>query len=278
VSFVWNSNQYEYRSGVWRCLSQAHRAHFDQFMREYQIVREAEGRRFTPDQLRRLPYGLQGDWAWAWNIRATGFEALLRHVVKPLAQAHPVLRILDLGAGPGWLAHRLAQRGWHAAAVDLLDNDWDGVAACQHYRVPVLPVQAAYDQLPFESRSIELVVYNASFHYAESFATVLAEGLRVLAPGGRLVILDSPLYPSAQTGQQMVAEREEDFLKRFGFRSDALKSQGFLTYSDLEQLGQKFGLRWRFYDPDYSLGWRLRPLRARLRGRRPPAQFRLIVA
>jgi hypothetical protein len=101
--------------------------------------------------------------------------------------------------------------------------------------------------------------------------------LRVLKPDGRLVILDSPVYQNAASGRQMVREREELYQKQYGFASNALASQNFLTFAQLAQLGQSCSLRWASFHPFYGWGWEIRPLKARLLQRREPAQFRVIV-
>ncbi|MBI3977923.1 MAG: hypothetical protein HY331_07045 [Chloroflexi bacterium] len=75
----------------------------------------------------------------------------------------------------------------------------------------------------------------------------------------------------------MVAEGQDAFRQQYGFASDAVPSRGFLTWADLEYLAGSFGLHWRHYRPIYGLRWQLRPIAARLRGRREPATFAVIV-
>lgn len=74
----------------------------------------------------------------------------------------------------------------------------------------------------------------------------------------------------------MVQERELAFLQRFGLRSNRLPSQNFLTYASLAELGKILGIRWRFLTPFYGFRWLLKPLIAKLGGRREPAKFHLI--
>ena len=44
-------------------------------------------------------------------------------------------------------------------------------------------------------------------------------------PEGEIVIMDSPLYRDPASGLAMVAEREEHFERRYGFRSDSIASE-----------------------------------------------------
>ena len=75
----------------------------------------------------------------------------------------------------------------------------------------------------------------------------------------------------------MVQERKADFLTRYGFASDSLQSENFLTYTRMRELGKAHGVHWRHIRPFYGLRWTLRPLSAFLRRGREPAQFGLWV-
>ncbi|HWQ13627.1 MAG TPA: class I SAM-dependent methyltransferase [Roseiflexaceae bacterium] len=270
---------YRRTGGIWRLLLPERAAYFARFVAEYEAVRRAEGRGAEgPDYYRALPFAdLSGRFREDWRIRARSFEALLRYVVAPLERGGR-LRVLDLGAGCGWLAYRLAQRGHAAAAADLLTGERDGLGAFVHYDAPFLPVQAEFERLPLASGQLGLVVVNAALHYATDYAVVLREALRLLRPGGVLAVMDTPVYHDASSGAQMVRERGDAFERRYGFRGEALPCENYLSYRRLEELAAELGVRWRIFRPRHGLRWALRPLRARLRGRREPASFPLLVA
>jgi hypothetical protein len=75
----------------------------------------------------------------------------------------------------------------------------------------------------------------------------------------------------------MVQERESQFVKQYGFPSNALPSENFLTYQRLADLAAGQQLRMQIITPNYGIAWLLRPLKARLFGQREPARFHLIV-
>jgi SAM-dependent methyltransferase len=274
-------HEYWRLDGIWRMLAPERAARFAQFMRDYESVRVREQRGSNDAAYyRALPYAVTGRWSADWAIRAQSYEALIHHVLEPVeAETHGANTILDLGAGNGWLSNRLVQRpGRHfVAAVDLQTNALDGLGAHLHYDTDFVPVQAEFEHLPFADGQFDLVIFNASLHYSEDYESTLREALRVVKQGGAVVILDTPVYRSAASGQRMMAERQQQFEQTYGFRSDALRTEGYLTHDRLAALGESLGVRWRLIRPRYGLRWMLRRVIGRIRTRREPAEFRLIV-
>ena len=257
-------------NGVWRFLLTERESHYARFIADYEKVRRFEGR-FSAEAsyYRALPFqDLSGRFSKDWKIRAASFGAL-----KKMLPANST--VLDLGAGNGWLSNQLTLTGHTVCAVDLLVNAEDGLGAWKYYESTFTPIQAEFVALPIHDSSVDVVIFNASLHYAENYEQTLGEGLRVLYPNGMLVIMDSPVYQAAESGQRMVAERKQQFLARYGFASDAIQSEGFLTYERMQALGQSLGIRWQHILPFYGLRWALKPLVAQLRGGREPAQFGL---
>lgn len=264
---------------IWRMLTPERAAHFEQFIQDYETVRQGEGRGAEdPEYYRNLPeVDLTGRFAGDWAIRATSFRALIDGIVEPLERVRPrPLNILDLGAGNGWLSNRLASRGHRLTAVDLQTNAADGLGAHIHYETDFTPVQAEFDRLPFVSGQFDLIVFNGSLHYSTDCLVTLGEALRASRPDGILAILDTPVYQNPASGKAMVQEREEAFTRQYGFASNAIPSENFLTYRRLEDLAALLGLEWRYIKPNYGLRWRLRPWKAKLRRSREPATFMLI--
>lgn len=268
------------KNGIWRFLLPEREAHFQDFIKEYETIRRAEGRGAQdPSFYRALPFeDLSGQFQGDWRIRARSYRVLLKRVLPPMEkEVSQPLKVLDLGAGNGWLSNRLTMHGHHLAAVDLAVNQFDGLGAHRNYHTNFTPVQAEFDRLPFHTDDADLVIFNAAFHYATSYLDTLKESLRVLRRGGQVVIMDTPIYHHPESGEQMVREREAQFEAQFGFPSNALPSENFLTYRRLDSLADKLKLRCSTFTPFYGLRWILRPWIARLRGNREPAKFHIIV-
>ncbi len=270
---------FQRRDGIWHMLLPDRASELERFISEYETVRLAEGRGADdPAYYRNLPYIDRSDpFAADWRIRATSYQALVSSIIEPLERTrNRPLAILDLGAGNGWLSNRIAQRRHRVAAIDLLTNPRDGLGAHRRYETEFTPIQAEFDHLPLASDQADLVIFNASIHYATSYELTLSEALRILRPGGILTIIDSPVYHDPTSGQTMVDEREASFRQRFGFASDALPSENYLTFDRLDDLSLTLGIEWRTVEPFYGLRWSLRPWKARLRRSREPAKFLVI--
>ena len=219
--------------GIWQSLPEERASYFDQFIRDYETIRQHEGRASHKAEFyEALPFeDLSGRYSADWHIRAVSFNALLERIVKPLeTQLRRPLIVLDLGAGNGWLSNRLAQRGHSVAAIDLLTNTTDGLGAHRHYRATFTPIQAEFDHLPLAPRQADLIVFNGSLHFSTNFEATLNEAQRVLRPDGALVIMDSRIYRESECGRAMVREREAHFAREVGFPSNALPMENYLTF------------------------------------------------
>ena len=60
----------------------------------------------------------------------------------------------------------------------------------------------------------------------------------MLSTQGRIVIMDSPVYRRGESGRTNGGrEREAQFKEKYGFASDNLRSENYLTYARLKELG-----------------------------------------
>jgi SAM-dependent methyltransferase len=278
---------YANSSGIWRFLPDERLARYERFLREYGVVRQDQGwGRPEAAYFLALPRVATDDpQRQIWRRRGESHSLLFARIIEPQAarQGRP-LSILDLGAGNGWLAYRLTEHGHQVAAIDLSLDPLDGLGAHVWYRSAVeragrplfTPIQAEFDRLPLPDSSADVALFNASLHYSTDYAVTLREALRVLSPEGIVVIMDSPVYRQATSGEQMVREREAAFERSHGFRSDSISSENFLTTSRLAALAQDLDLRWQMYAGSNSVS-RLKGQWRRYRGLRELATMPLIV-
>jgi SAM-dependent methyltransferase len=262
---------YERRDGIWRFLTATRQSSLAPFATQYRIVREREGYRLaSPDFYRRLPSVASGDpHAAEWRIRRESCAHLDREVLE----GRDELRILDLGAGSGWLSNRLASRGHHAVAVDMLDDQADGLGAAHHYTNEFVAVQADFEALPFVPGQFDVAVFNGSLHYARNVASALDHARRMLAADGRLVVMDSPLFHSDRDGCAMLDDKYRRFRSEYKLQAIVQPGAGYLTFTALAAVAERWKANAQFVPTRGPIGWRVRRHFSRIRLRRAPAAF-----
>jgi SAM-dependent methyltransferase len=270
---------------IWLALPPERQAYYQRFLHDYELVRKAEGRGSDDAQFyRSLPFRDRTRRnSWQWSIRARTYRYIERKILPVLRNvACGPLAVLDLGAGNGWLSYQLARLGHCPVAVDLQCNAFDGLGAAAHYDLVLLKAfprfQAEFDRLPFADAQFDCAIFNASFHYSESYDRTLGEAIRCLRPGGMVIIADSPYYHREASGLQMLEERRRTFRKSFGLDSNHLASCEYLTRDRLLVLEARHGLHWTHHRVWYGINWACRPLVARLSGKREPSKFRIYTA
>ncbi len=238
------------------------------FVEEYRRIRREEGRGSDDrEYYLRLPDGdFDGVRGSEWRERKRSLRWLERHLDR---RRRNDLTVVDAGSGNCWLSHRLAVRGACVIAVDVDDDDYDGLGAGRHYlgsgMPPFLRICSGFESLPLRSASIDLLVYNGSLHYAEDLFAVIAEGVRTLRPEGEIVIMDSPLYRNRTDGDSMVAERGGPV------------RGGYLLHDELRRVADRLGLGIRLHRRSRSPAHLLRRLVWRIRLGREPASMPWIV-
>jgi len=266
--------------GIWRAVLPGRANQIAASLSAYEAVRETEGRwSEDPQFYRQLPWkDTTGRFASQWEIRARSFDFVREQMLPNCAKNFEKqrLHVLDLGAGNCWMSYRLALFGHLPVAVDIGAGRKDGLGAARHYEKVLRNLfprfQAEMHCLPFADRQFDVAIYNASFHYAQDYEGTLREAVRVLRPGGTILIVDSPTYSREADGEAMKREKAAEFTRRFGTDSGGMGGQEYLTPDRLARL-ERVGIRWRRYSPWYGWRWAIRPLTASFTGRRRPSRF-----
>lgn len=269
--------QYERRGGILRFIETSRLQAAWPFLEQYRTVRRADGHgNGLVERFRQLPIVSPRDPnASEWQIRRESFETFLRRVC---GNGVSTLRVLDVGAGNGWFSHRLATLGAHAVALDLDDDDRDGLGVAVRSATGATLVQADFDALPFAPRQFDVVVLNASLHYAPDPDRTLAGADRLVAPEGALVVMDSPMFVRPEDGEAMVQRQARALGSAHGISQMIRPGVGYLTFTGLREFAARHGRKAQFLRSDGSLASRIRRSLARQRLGRPAAAFGVWVA
>ncbi len=118
-----------------------------------------------------------------------------RTVLEALA-LRPAERVLDIGCGPGYLAAEMAAAVGAGGLVHGIDAS-PGMLEVARRRsraagsAPVELAQGDATSLPFPDAVFDAAVSTQVYEYVADMPGALAEARRVLAPGGRLLVLDT---------------------------------------------------------------------------------------
>jgi SAM-dependent methyltransferase len=103
-------------------------------------------------------------------------------------------RVLDIGSGPGLLAHEMAAIVGHKGGVSGIDTS-EPMLEMSRKRCAAQPWvefrRADATQLPYPDNSFDVAVSTQVYEYVPDIPAALAELHRVLRPGGRAVIVDT---------------------------------------------------------------------------------------
>ena len=115
-----------------------------------------------------------------------------KSLAEALLRLMPPLTIADLGAGEGAFALLLAARAKRVIAVDSSARmiDVGREQAARHGVKNVEYRQGDMEEVPIGNGEVDLVFFSQSLHHALHPERALAEAARILAPGGRAVVLD----------------------------------------------------------------------------------------
>jgi len=132
--------------------------------------------------------------------------------------AGPIGRVLDIGTGTGRMLQLLADRADRAVGLDA-SHSMLSVARANLERVDARNVELRQGDVyspPFDGGSFDLVVIHQVLHYLDDPLRALRQAARLVAPGGRLLVVD-------------FAPHSHDFLRaaahrRLGFSHEQLSA------------------------------------------------------
>jgi ubiquinone/menaquinone biosynthesis C-methylase UbiE len=198
-----------------------------------------------------------------WDRRAAHFDEDFGHSIRTPAERAAWDRILDLvlparggvdaldaGCGTGFLTFELAARGHHVTGVDFAPSmiaEARGKAAA--LGVSVRFEEADAEQLPFPPARFDLVVSRHLLWTLPHPEAAIDEWIRVLRPGGRLVVVDGQFDAGAAAAPPGSARSSAEYAAV----GDQLPFLGGRSKEPIEALFKAHGLVQVSGDPLFDL-------------------------
>ncbi|MBN1121162.1 MAG: class I SAM-dependent methyltransferase [Anaerolineae bacterium] len=165
------------------------------------------------------------------------FGAWWRLVRRALDYVPAGVNVLEVAFGPGKLHEALARRAGSLAGIDLAK----GMCRYTHRRIEraglrSLIARASVYEMPYPDGEFDTVVSTFAFSGFPDGPAAMAEMIRVVRPGGRIVIVDIGLPRDgnrAGTFWARLWERFGDFL----YDVPAIMESGGLTVTTFEEYG-----------------------------------------
>jgi ubiquinone/menaquinone biosynthesis C-methylase UbiE len=186
--------------------------------------------------------GMEGMIA-TWYAKNTGKSmAEYRHLAKRIAAGlRPGARVLEVAPGPGYLAIALAQLGSYRIAGLDVSRTFVRIArenaARSHVELDFQQGNAA--AMPFAAEAFDFIVCRAAFKNFSDPVGALCEMHRVLAPGGRALIIDMRNDASGEAIVDEVAKMHLGRIDAFLTRTtlSALRKRAY-SRADFERMVQ----------------------------------------
>jgi len=127
------------------------------------------------------------------DIREAGF-ATVDFMAQHLLGLNPTSRIIDLGAGYGGSARRLAKRfGASAVCLNLSETQNDRnrlMTSTAGLDDSITVLHGDFEDIPASDESFDIAWSQDSFLHSDARDKIIAEAFRVLRPGGHLIFAD----------------------------------------------------------------------------------------
>ena len=187
-----------------------------------------------------------------WGRRAPGFDAGFGHSIRTPAERAAWDRIFDLvlagrgpldafdaGCGTGFLSFELAARGHRVTGIDFAPAMLaEARRKAGQSGAAVRFEEGDVEQLPFRSHSFDLVISRHVLWTLPHPEAAIDQWIRVLRPGGRLVVIDGQFNPNFLVEPSQNARSSVEYAAI----GDRLPFLGGRPREDIEALFKAHGL------------------------------------
>lgn len=124
---------------------------------------------------------------------------------RALGHLLPALRVADLGCGEGYLTIEASRWASRVIAIDRSPTVLARARALATRRRVrnIVWRRGELERLPIRDESVDVALLSQALHHAESPAKALSEAARIVAPGGRVLLLELRHHDQAWVRQRL---------------------------------------------------------------------------
>lgn len=212
------------------------------FSKQYYLLRKAEGRIYTDEEVSLLPAISQQHRHYKeWLVRKASCDKLIKY----LSNKNRSHQILEVGCGNGWLAANLAAvQDSNVTAIDVNAEELEQARRVFNKLSNLKFFNCSLDDALIKDSRYDRIVFAASIQYFSSLKTVLGNVMNMLKPGGEIHLLDSNFYSEKEIAA--AKQRTMEYYQSIGF-PEMINQYFHHAKEDLEEFDHEI-----LYDP-YSL-------------------------
>jgi len=124
---------------------------------------------------------------------------------RALAHLLPPADVVDIGCGEGYLTIEVARWAQRVIAIDRSTAVLARAKALAGRRRAgnIIFKRGELEKLPLDSASVDVALLSQALHHAEDPAAALAEAVRVVRPGGRVLVLELRAHDEAWVREKL---------------------------------------------------------------------------
>ena len=155
----------------------------------------------------------------------------IERAIAGLLADRPLGTLLDIGTGTGRMLELFAPEAKNAIGIDR-SSEMLRLARVKLEEAGISSAslrQGDMYALPLGDQCVDSIILHQVLHYAQQPGAAIAEAARVLAPGGRLLVIDFAQHDRAEL-------KEQDAHLRLGFADDAMRGWFAAAGVDLDRI------------------------------------------
>jgi len=163
-----------------------------------------------------------------WKFR----QESCRIVNKEVEQLQPK-SVLEIGPWNGWLTHHLSKKIDNYVAVDIFDDEVNGLGAFKHYQNQNwIRVHADVESLNFFATKFDLIIYNHCLQFFSNWQQSIDNSLKLLNKGGAMIVLGCSLYSDGSAKAAELEKLKNDYQEKTGHHLFFKPTKGYFDGND----------------------------------------------